>query len=171
MRDPGALVRDITFLARAAQLLQIPVVATEQYPKGLGPTVPGLTPLLGHAPIAKLAFSCLGCDPFKELLATMGRRQVVVAGIEAHVCVLQTTLDLLESGNQVFLPLSLYKLCAFCSCMSVLSSNPKKINSLTLFSDNFLIFQKYLNKLSYCKKTDYICLPIKLFLLVQSTKQ
>lgn len=104
MRDPGALVRDITFLARAAQLLQIPVVATEQYPKGLGPTVPGLTPLLGHAPIAKLAFSCLGCDPFKELLATMGRRQIVVAGIEAHVCVLQTTLDLLESGNQVFLP-------------------------------------------------------------------
>lgn len=104
MPDAGALVRDISFLAKAAKLLDIPVIATEQYPKGLGPTTAALVPLLGVPPVSKLAFSCMGCDPFKELLATTGRREVVVVGIEAHVCVLQTTLDLLEAGNDVYLP-------------------------------------------------------------------
>ncbi|WP_020470353.1 hydrolase [Zavarzinella formosa] len=104
MRDSGALIRDIAFLASTAKLLNVPVIATEQYPKGLGPTSADLLPLLGHPPVSKLAFSCLGAEPFRELLAPMGRRQIVVTGIEGHVCVMQTVLDLLEAGNEVFLP-------------------------------------------------------------------
>ena len=104
MRDSGGLVRDIAFLAQAAKLLNIPVLATEQYPKGLGPTSADLLPWLDQPPITKLSFSCLGTGPFTEALASFGRRQIVVTGIEAHVCVLQTVLDLLEAGNDVFLP-------------------------------------------------------------------
>lgn len=104
MPDAAALVRDVAFLANAARLLEVPVVATEQYPKGLGPTTAALTPLLGVPAVAKVSFSCLGCEPFKELLAITGRKDVVLVGIEAHVCVLQTALDLIEAGYTVYLP-------------------------------------------------------------------
>jgi len=102
--EAGALVRDITFLAKAAKLLAVPVIGTEQYPKGLGPTAADVLPLLSQPPLAKMAFSCLGSEPFADLLTTLTARQVVVVGIEAHVCVLQTVLDLIAAGREVFLP-------------------------------------------------------------------
>jgi len=88
-------------LAEAATLLDVPVRATEQHPKGLGPTVP---PLAGYpqAVMAKTAFSAAGDPGFAELLPP-GGGQVVVAGAEAHVCVLQTVLDLLAAGRRVAL--------------------------------------------------------------------
>ncbi len=101
--ESGALVRDIAFLAKAARLLNVPVIGTEQYPKGLGSTTADLLPLLSQPPIAKVAFSCLGAEPFKDLLGSLTARQVVVVGIEAHVCVLQTVLDLIDAGREVFL--------------------------------------------------------------------
>ncbi len=86
----------------AARELGLPVLATEQYPKGLGSTVLSIRELLPEAPLVKMAFSC-GADPeIRKALAATGRKQVVIVGIEAHVCVDQTTRDLLEQGYEVF---------------------------------------------------------------------
>jgi nicotinamidase-related amidase len=86
-----------------AAALGVPVVATEQYPKGLGPTVPSLAEHLA-SPVEKLSFSCCGVEGVDRALAAAGPQTVLVAGIETHVCVLQTVLDLLERGlNPVLL--------------------------------------------------------------------
>ncbi len=90
-------------LIQAARDLDVPVLATEQYPKGLGATIGSIRELLPAAPLVKMHFSC-GADPeFAKALAATGRRQVLVAGIETHVCVFQTVRDLLEQGHEVFL--------------------------------------------------------------------
>ena len=103
---PGAagLVRNVVFLLDVANLHDIPVRATEQYPKGLGPTTAEVARRLPAPPPAKTAFSCCGADTFLEDLHMLQRPNVVVAGMETHVCVLQTALDLLEAGLHVFLP-------------------------------------------------------------------
>ena len=86
----------------AAREMGMPVLATEQYPKGLGATLPSLREALGAAPLVKMVFSC-GADPeFAKALEATGRKQVVLVGIEAHVCVFQTARDLLERGYEVF---------------------------------------------------------------------
>ena len=96
------IVWNIQRLLQAAQVLEVPAVGTEQYPKGLGPTVEPLRELLGPVP-EKLSFSCAGCEPFLERLDVESRWQVVVAGIETHVCVQQTVLDLLARGFEPYL--------------------------------------------------------------------
>ena len=91
-------------LIRAARLLGVPVAATEQYPQGLGGTVPELRELLDPPP-EKLRFSSaevLGWAPAGE--QDNGRDKVIVAGIEAHVCVQQTVLDLMTLGYRVYVP-------------------------------------------------------------------
>ncbi len=91
-------------LARGAAILRVPVLATEQYPKGLGRTIPAIAGALPEdvEPVEKLAFSCLGEPAFASRFRALGRDQVVLAGIEAHVCVLQSALDLLAAGACVF---------------------------------------------------------------------
>jgi nicotinamidase-related amidase len=85
-------------LVRGARILGLPVVVTEQYPKGLGSTVPELAEHLdGIEPIAKVRFSAAAADGFD----LGGREQAVVCGIEAHVCVSQTAHDLLDRGVEV----------------------------------------------------------------------
>ena len=98
------LVKRTEVLARAAVRLGVPVLATEQYPKALGPTLPAIKRWLPEtqAFYPKLAFSCLACDPFRSAMEASGRKQVVLAGIETHVCVVQTGLQLLEAGYSVF---------------------------------------------------------------------
>jgi nicotinamidase-related amidase len=86
-------------LIRGAQILDVPVSATEQYPKGLGATTPELAELLGEMP-EKLRFSCAEVLNLSAL--DEERYQVVVCGIEAHVCVLQTVLDLVAAGLRVY---------------------------------------------------------------------
>jgi nicotinamidase-related amidase len=100
--DADRIVRDIAFLIDAAALLGVDVLATEQYPKGLGPTVPDLARRLPKPP-EKLTFSCCGVPGLTESLRQRGRSQVLLAGIETHVCVLNTALDLLGEGFQVHL--------------------------------------------------------------------
>jgi nicotinamidase-related amidase len=91
-------------LIRGAQILGVPVFATEQYPKGLGSTVPQLAELL-ETPAQKLRFSCAEVLDWGTAAGQADDRyQIVVAGMEAHVCVLQTVLDLLGNGFQVFVP-------------------------------------------------------------------
>jgi nicotinamidase-related amidase len=96
------VAKNIKILAATAQRLGLPLLVSEQYPKGLGHTLPELGQALGPvAPIEKVTFSCCGTDGFWERLRTTGARQVVLTGIEAHVCVLLTALDLLKAGYAV----------------------------------------------------------------------
>ena len=88
-------------LIDGAKILGLPVVATEQYPQGLGPTVPELAGRLGPVP-AKLAFSCGGRGEIFAELEQRGIQKLLVCGIEAHVCVEQTVLDLLAAGWRVY---------------------------------------------------------------------
>lgn len=97
-----ALVRSIQFLVEGAGVLGVPVFATEQYPKGLGPTLPELAAKLPPRP-EKLSFSCEQVPGLVAGMKEKGIQKVLVCGIEAHVCVQQTALDLLASGLGVFL--------------------------------------------------------------------
>jgi nicotinamidase-related amidase len=97
VRHPDALVRNVAFLLDAAKLLGVPALATEQYPRGLGPTVPELAGRLPVERPAKTAFSCAGVADLPA-----ARSQVLLAGMETHVCVLQTGLDLLARGRGVW---------------------------------------------------------------------
>lgn len=96
------LVRNIAFLLDVAEALEVPVLATEQYPKGLGGTVPELAAKLPERP-DKVAFSSCAVKSVVETLGRRARRKVVLVGIETHVCVLHTALDLLVAGFRVYL--------------------------------------------------------------------
>jgi len=101
---PDALDRLVKYaraLVQAAKTLGMPVLATEQYPKGLGRTLPQIAELLPAPPLEKVHFSC-GADPaFQRALENTGRKQVVIAGMETHVCVFQTARDLVAMGFDV----------------------------------------------------------------------
>ena len=102
------VVRRVGILIEAARALGVPMIATEQYPKGLGPTVPSIKALLPNdAPIiAKLTFSAGKSVDFARALREKraeGRDQIVLCGTETHVCVLQTAADLKARGAEVFL--------------------------------------------------------------------
>ncbi len=95
-------IRNIKILGAAARRLAVPVVVTEQYPRGLGRTLPELRALLDDVtPLEKTAFSCCGADGFTGRLKALGAEPVILTGIEAHVCVLLTALDLLRQGFRV----------------------------------------------------------------------
>src|SRR3954464_12455725 len=100
----AGLVRRAGFLLDVAALLGVPVRATEQYPKGLGPTTAEIARRLPHPAGTKTAFSCCGAGTFLEELEMLQRPNVVLAGMETHVCVLQTALDLIDAGLHVVLP-------------------------------------------------------------------
>jgi nicotinamidase-related amidase len=97
------LLSNIQRLIKVARLLGIPVTATEQYPKGLGPSVPEVAELV-PVRAAKTAFHACGCGPVLETLHGRGVRKVTLAGIEAHVCIAQTALELLTLGFRVQVP-------------------------------------------------------------------
>jgi nicotinamidase-related amidase len=97
------VVENTRRLVTAAALLQVPVLATEQYRNGLGETAPKVAAAIeGFAPMEKLAFSACAAAGFRPALKAKNVPSVVICGIEAHVCVLQTCLDLLEDGFNVF---------------------------------------------------------------------
>ncbi len=99
--DSRRVVWNVRRLIDGAKILGLPVLATEQYPKGLGPTVPELAERLGAIP-SKLTFSCCGCPEIPRALETRGVHKILACGIEAHVCVQQTVLDLLARGWRVY---------------------------------------------------------------------
>jgi nicotinamidase-related amidase len=102
MHDAERVLANSVRLARGAALLGLPVTVTEQYPKGLGRTVPALAETLaGAATFEKVTFSAGGAAGLIERLRS--REQVLLAGIESHVCVCQTGLDLLAAGVETFL--------------------------------------------------------------------
>ena len=99
-----AVLDNVVRLVRGAQVLDLPVIVTEQYPKGLGPTVAPVREAFGEAepPIEKTDFSCEQVRAFRDRMERFHKPQVVLCGIEAHVCVLQTALDALHRERQVF---------------------------------------------------------------------
>lgn len=98
------LRRHTGMLLNGARLLSIPVIATEQYPKGLGRLEESITRELpqGSSLFEKTCFSCTGAEGLTERLADSGRRQIILAGIEAHVCVMQTAAELSAQGYEMF---------------------------------------------------------------------
>lgn len=90
-------------LIRFAKELEMPMMWTEQYPRGLGPTNERISrELAGLAPIEKLSFGCFGAAGFPEAVAATGRKQLLVVGIETHVCVMQTVLAGLSEGFEAY---------------------------------------------------------------------
>ena len=103
VQAPARCIDRIMRLVQAARLLDVPVRASEQYPDGLGPTVPEVRERLqGDEIVPKLAFSAAREERVRRSLEATGRRVVVVAGMEAHVCVLQTALGLQALGLQPY---------------------------------------------------------------------
>lgn len=102
MHGREALFDHVQRLIRGAQALRLPILWLEQYPQGLGPTIPEVAGLLtGLSPIPKTSFSACGNEAFLAQLTGLERRQVLLAGIEAHVCVYQTAVDLLAGDYEV----------------------------------------------------------------------
>ena len=97
------LTGNIGVLQEAAGELGFPVIATEQYVKGLGETLPALRKHLKDAPLEKMSFSCCGDNAFLDRLKELKRKQIIITGMETHVCVLQTVLELLDAGYIVHL--------------------------------------------------------------------
>jgi nicotinamidase-related amidase len=103
-QDVYLRLRDtISMLVNGVGLLGVPVVTTEQYPQGIGHTVPELADACKEALIEKVSFGCCGEPDFLAALKKLGRSQVIITGMEAHVCVYQTVLGLLEEGYNVHL--------------------------------------------------------------------
>jgi hypothetical protein len=102
MHEKDTLFRNLGVMIQGAQVLGLPILWLEQNPTGLGATVPSVASLMtGHKPIAKMSFSAFGSEAFREALRTSGRKQVLLVGIEAHVCIYLTTADLLSNGYEV----------------------------------------------------------------------
>jgi nicotinamidase-related amidase len=97
--------RNSTILLASAEKLGVPVMATEQYPKGLGTLDADLVESLPEdsKQYAKTCFSCTGAENFSDHLSQTGRNQIILTGMESHVCVLQTAMDLIHTGYQVFI--------------------------------------------------------------------
>lgn len=100
MDQQEELLRKSLTLIEGMQVLGVPIALTEQYPKGLGPTIKPINQALENClPIEKISFSCCDEPVYREALERFNRDKVIICGIEAHVCVLQTVIDLLESGH------------------------------------------------------------------------
>jgi len=102
MKKKDDVVANCLHLIELARLLEIPILVTEQYPKGLGPTLAEIrTALPAYEPFEKTSFDCCRETGYLEKVGAAGRRKILLTGMEAHICVLQTTLGLLQAGFTV----------------------------------------------------------------------
>ncbi len=103
MQAPARTIRNTRVLLNAAAKTGVPALVTEQYPKGLGHTIPEIRQAAGESPIlAKMHFSCMEDEGFATAFRALDRRQAVLTGMEAHICVVQTAASLVEAGFDVF---------------------------------------------------------------------
>jgi nicotinamidase-related amidase len=102
MNNKEALLDNLKKMVKGARLLELPILWTEQNPDGLGPTIPQIAELLrDQNPVSKFSFSCCGNEPFMENLKTVNRKNMLIVGIETHVCVYQTVADLINMKYNV----------------------------------------------------------------------
>jgi len=119
IHEKDKLLDNLLKLIRGVQVLGMPVILVEQYPQGLGPTIPEIISLLPDIQsIPRLSFSCCGEKRFLKELEALNRKQVLITGIESHVCVYQSTIDLLNAG---------YELHVVTDCVSSRTPENKKI--------------------------------------------
>ena len=103
MYQKEQLADNLQRLIKGIQVLEVPILVTEQYPQGLGPTIPEIAGLLTAVkPYPKVNFSCCGDDIFLREFKKLNRKQVLIAGIESHICVYQTATDLIAAGYEVY---------------------------------------------------------------------
>lgn len=103
LKNSIEIEKNNSILAKSAQILNIPILLTEQYPQGLGCTVPTVKSFINENNIyEKTTFSALQVETLKTALADTGRKKVVLTGIESHICVYQTAKELLKEGYEVF---------------------------------------------------------------------
>ena len=104
MDKKDQVVKNTLHLVELAKMQNLPIVVTEQYPKGLGRTLPEIAATLpAHLLIEKVTFNCCGEPSFNEQMKRLGKKKIIVAGMETHICVLQTSLGLLQEGFDVHL--------------------------------------------------------------------
>lgn len=102
MHGKELLFENVQKLIKGIQILGIPILWVEQNPRGLGPTIPEIADILSNIqPISKMSFSSCRNDRFLQALNALNRKQVLIAGIEAHVCVYQTAAELVDIGYDV----------------------------------------------------------------------
>ena len=101
MHGKEALFENLRRIIQGAQVLGVPILCTEQNPAGLGPTIPEVAEPLGDLVRPKLSFSCCGDERFARELEDLGRKQVLLTGIETHICVYHTAVDLVARGYEV----------------------------------------------------------------------
>jgi nicotinamidase-related amidase len=102
MYEKEALLENTQKLIKGIQTLGVPIILTEQNPSGLGPTLPDLAQLMPAVkPLTKFCFSCYQNQEFHDSLTSLKRKKALVCGIEAHICIYQTTLELLNNGYEV----------------------------------------------------------------------
>lgn len=102
MHEKEALLENARKLVKGMQVLGVPIILTEQNPQGLGLTVPELMQTMPQVkPLSKFSFSCWQEKGFQEAILESGRKQVLICGIETHICVYQTAMELLSSGYEV----------------------------------------------------------------------
>jgi len=104
INDNENLLENLKRIIKGVQALNIPIIIAEQYPKGLGFTIPELKEILEiYEPIEKISFSCYGEENFRNKLVSMNRNQLMICGIETHICVYQTCRELDNNGYYVHL--------------------------------------------------------------------
>jgi len=102
MHEKESLRDNTVRIVQGAKILGVPIVWTEQNPKGLGATLPEVVELLNDSePVTKLSFSCCGEEAFIKRLEALNRKQILITGMETHVCVYQTVVDLRNKGYEV----------------------------------------------------------------------
>ncbi len=101
MHDRDPLFQVAATMIQGIKVLDIPFLVTEQNPDRIGPTIPEIAPLLKEPPISKLSFSCCGEKAFMDRLKALNRGQILIIGIETHICVYQTAADLIDQGYEV----------------------------------------------------------------------
>jgi len=106
MRKYEQLIENVVKLIKGAKIISIPIYFTEQYPKGLGETIQQIKAELNGKAFQKVTFSCFGAENLFDQLKEKGINQIIVCGIESHVCVQQTVLDLLANDFQVNIPIN-----------------------------------------------------------------
>lgn len=106
MRKYNKLLENVLKLVKGVKILNMPIYFSEQYPKGLGSTVQPIREEINATAVQKLTFSCSGADNLFQELKAKNIKQIIVCGIESHVCVQQTVLDLLANGFQVDVPVN-----------------------------------------------------------------
>lgn len=104
MHNKEALEDKMVRMAKGAKVMGIPALVTQQYTRGLGATIPSIAEALGEfTPFDKTSYSIMGDPAIAEALRAFGKKNIVITGIESHICVAQSALDLLEEGYDVFI--------------------------------------------------------------------